>query len=168
MCVERVKSEKRANTVWNEPEVEWATVESLREYFKTANDEPLPTSADGVLYRKTLFGPIFFRLRRLSGRLSNRLCIWRNAFQRHQGRKRSLSAIRFGLVDHGPCFRQMPDGSLQYVVRTQIRSFDIQKLQAIYPWVDILELRIFLMGFDAGERWALGSQDTEEQTRSGS
>jgi len=61
----------------------------------------------------------------------------------------------------------MPDGSLQYVVRTQIRSFDIQKLQAIYPWVDILELRIFLMGFDAGEQWVLGSENREEQTDSG-
>jgi len=36
----------------------------------------------------------------------------------------------------------------------------MQRLKAIHPWVGIVDLRIFLMGFDAGEQWAfrMGSE----------
>ena len=133
-----------------------------------ANNEPLPTSVAGVLYRRTLFGPIFCRMHCRWVGFSNRLCRWRNAFQRHQARRRSLSAIGYCLVIGDRCFRRLPDGSLQHVTRTVARTLDTQKLLAIYPWADILELHIFLMGFDAGERWVLGNENIEPNRGTGS
>jgi len=48
--------------------------------------------------------------------------------------------------------------------RTLARSFYREGLSAIYPWIDTTDLRIFLIGFDAGEQWTLSRKsDIESQ-----
>jgi hypothetical protein len=37
----------------------------------------------------------------------------------------------------------------------------IESLSATYPWADIVDLRILLIGFDAGERWILDTMGSE-------
>ena len=55
--------------------------------------------------------------------------------------------------------RYLPKG------RTLARSFYREGLSAIYPWIDTTDLRIFLIGFDAGEQWTLSCKsDMESQT----
>jgi hypothetical protein len=48
---------------------------------------------------------------------------------------------------------QFRNGCYQANARTLARAEGIKKLQAIHQWVDIADLRIFLMGFDAGEEY---------------
>ena len=44
--------------------------------------------------------------------------------------------------------------------RTGARRQGIENLQAIHPWVDLISLEIFLMGFDVGEQWGLHTSRT--------
>lgn len=53
----------------------------------------------------------------------------------------------------GKAFVRGEDQSLQRNSRTLARSFYIEMLWANMPWIDMVDLRIFLMGFDAGEEW---------------
>ena len=54
----------------------------------------------------------------------------------------------------GKAFVRGEDQSLQRNPRTLARSFYIEMLWASMPWIDMVDLRIFLMGFDAGEEWS--------------
>lgn len=45
--------------------------------------------------------------------------------------------------------------------RTLARMRGIGNLLAIYPWAAHRTFEIFLMGFDAGEQWALDNQDSK-------
>jgi hypothetical protein len=76
---------------------------------------------------------------------------------------RTQNSINFPSVDFGPALRRFPDGSLRPEVRTQARSLDTSRLEAKYPWVDTVDVRMFLEGFDAGERWSLDSRDSGER-----
>jgi hypothetical protein len=49
---------------------------------------------------------------------------------------------------------QFQDGCWQANKRTLARAEGIEKLKATHPWVDTPDLRIFLMGFDAGEEYS--------------
>src|SRR5271170_4379407 len=109
-----------------EPFPNWVTESSVQETIRTSSSTPLSASVAGVLYRRTLFAPISFELHCLWNHLSSHLCRWKNAFWRHQARKRSLNAIGFPLVIGDQCFRRMPDGSLQDVTRTIARTLDTQ------------------------------------------
>jgi len=60
-------------------------------------------------------------------------------------------------VDIGPALRRADVEHLQPDERTLARSRGIEQLQAIYPWVDTVDLEVFLRGFDVGEQWALHS-----------
>jgi hypothetical protein len=42
------------------------------------------------------------------------------------------------------------------------RSYYTEMLLAKYPWLDTFDLRMFLMGFDAGEQWIL-HKDSENK-----
>jgi hypothetical protein len=57
-------------------------------------------------------------------------------------------------VDIGPALRCSGGGRYLDDERTLTRSAGIEKLQAMYPWVDTVDLELFLRGFDAGEEWA--------------
>jgi|ERR1700722_345828 len=73
---------------------------------------------------------------------------------------------RLPIVDLGRATVSPQDGILRASERAVARHEYIQKLLAIYPWVDIVDLRIFLMGFDAGEQWADGTQGSPARTPS--
>jgi hypothetical protein len=45
--------------------------------------------------------------------------------------------------------------------RTHSRNSGIKNLQSTYRWVDVLDIQIFLEGFDAGEKFALRISDTQ-------
>lgn len=47
---------------------------------------------------------------------------------------------------------QSPDAHRRNPEGTSARVAGIESLQATYPWVDIVDLRIYLEGFEAGER----------------
>lgn len=56
-------------------------------------------------------------------------------------------------VSLGQEFLCRSDKCPQLNPRTIARAEYRQMLRAIYPWVDSVDLRLFLMGFDAGEEW---------------
>ena len=58
-------------------------------------------------------------------------------------------------VDFGPALRRLPDGSLLPEERTLARSRCTDSLLATRPWVDSVDVQIFLEGFEAGEQWSL-------------
>lgn len=55
-------------------------------------------------------------------------------------------------VDLGP-LGKFQDGHYQNHERIQSRVEGIKTLQAKCPWVDSVDLRMFLMGFDEGEKY---------------
>lgn len=57
-------------------------------------------------------------------------------------------------MGYGPELGRSPGGDLRVNTRTLARSMYTQMLLAKYPWLDIFDLRIFLLGFDAGEQWS--------------
>jgi hypothetical protein len=59
-------------------------------------------------------------------------------------------------VYFGPLYEECPRTESPVLnARTIARDEYTQALSAIYPWTDIADLRIFLMGFEAGEQWSL-------------
>src|SRR5271170_3406845 len=56
-------------------------------------------------------------------------------------------------VDFGPALQTFPDGSYKAESSTQARIRSIDSLLATRPWADIVDMQIFLDGFDAGEQW---------------
>ncbi len=87
--------------------------------------------------------------------------IWRGAARSFLGHIRTLSPTE-PLVPHcGPALAKNHLGQYQANIRTVARNQYIKALWAKLPYLDILELRIFLMGFDAGEQFATRKVDTE-------
>jgi hypothetical protein len=91
-------------------------------------------------------------LRFLAFRLSNTWCIWNGAARSFAGHIRIQSSKERLAVDLGPAPVLTPDGSLIDQPATRARVASIENLSAKYPWIDIVDRRIFLMGFDAGEQ----------------
>jgi hypothetical protein len=77
---------------------------------------------------------------------------------------RGHMAIQFATeppsVDFGQAFERAPDGTYREDTRTLARSEYTRGLLAIRDWADSGDLQMFLMGFDAGEQWALRSEDS--------
>ena len=113
---------------------------------------------------------IKYSLRYLRFRLLNSWCIWRGALRSFLGHIRSQSARERLSVTLGPSLELSQGRHYQANTRTLARRLYIESVSAIYPWVDIPDLRIFLMGFDAGEQWSLYKADIEidEQTEDAS
>jgi hypothetical protein len=59
----------------------------------------------------------------------------------------------------GPTFELDKSQLLVLNKRTLARFEGIQALSSNFPWVDGADCHIFLIGFDAGERWALCRSD---------
>jgi hypothetical protein len=68
-------------------------------------------------------------------------------------------------VDFGRAMVRDSAGNLQPNTRTHARAEYTKALLAIHPWADIVDQRIFLMGFDAGEQWILHTTDKETDRR---
>ncbi len=77
---------------------------------------------------------------------------WHVAFRSFRAHIRIQSARAGGRVDLGPAF-QLRDGRYQENTQTTARAEGIKRLLATHPWVDSVDLRIFLAGFDAGEEY---------------
>lgn len=89
----------------------------------------------------------------LRERLVDKWCIWRDAFRSFRGHIRTQSAKGRATVTFGPWFENH-QGHPRRNLRTVARRIYTERLRAILPWADSQDLRIFLMGFDAGEKWA--------------
>lgn len=96
-----------------------------------------------------------YRLRR---HLRGTMRIWRGCWGSFLGHIRSQSPIDMGSVYLGQEFLCSSDGSYQLNPRTVARSEYIQAVLATLEWPDTVDLRIFLMGFDAGEEWTRHSE----------
>jgi hypothetical protein len=90
------------------------------------------------------------------------LCIALTAFRSLCGHIRTQLPIGPQVLDLGQSI--LRDGILRPTSRALARREYIQIVRAIYPWVDIVDRRIFLMGFDAGEQWGVCNRDIPEET----
>lgn len=122
------------------------------------------TQLDVPLYRQLSGWPLIKGLLRLTAfRLCSTWCIWFGAFRSLVGHIRSQSSKELPSVDLGPAPLLLPDGSLLDQPGTRARAQGIESLWAKYPWVDMADRRIFLMGFEAGEQTrALATQASRE------
>lgn len=89
--------------------------------------------------------------------------IWRAATRSCRGRIELQSPTERLDVGVGSAFVRDQAGDYQVNTRTLARAACIENLSATYPWADIVDFRIFLMGFDAGEQWTLGTKDSEPE-----
>ena len=80
------------------------------------------------------------------------------SFRSFRGHIALQSAKREGWLDVGPACQTL-DGHLQPNKRTLARAEGIENFRSNYGWADNVDLRVFLMGFDAGERYSTMSQD---------
>jgi len=101
-------------------------------------------------------------LARLQDYLETSKCIWIAAFRSFRAHIRTQSAKGGIGVYMGLALVETPSGSFEPNPRTIARSLYIEMLQATHAkWADSVDLRIFLMGFDAGEQWTLHRGDKE-------
>jgi hypothetical protein len=91
-------------------------------------------------------------LRLMGLRLLNTWYIWRDAFGSFLGHIRTQSPKEMPHQIVGVLLEWSPTGYKENT-RTLARTESIRRLSAKYPWVDIVDHRLFLMGFDAGEQW---------------
>ena len=92
------------------------------------------------------------------------MCIWRGAYRSFLGHIRILSPTEL-LVPHcGSAAVASPAQGWQPNIRTIARMEYTKKLLHRLPWLDTVDLRIFLMGFDAGEQFLCGKADNESKT----
>lgn len=84
--------------------------------------------------------------------LSSLLCRWYAAFRSFRAHICIQSPRTGGSVDPGPLY-QRRDGRLQPNARTLARVEGIRTLRSTHPWADAVDSRMFLMGFDAAERY---------------
>jgi len=80
--------------------------------------------------------------------------IWCRGFHSLRGHIEIQSSTERLAVDLGPVWDKSPDGSYRLNLRTAARSQSIEVLLAKYPWVDSVDLRMFLAGFDAGAEFS--------------
>jgi hypothetical protein len=83
-----------------------------------------------------------------------RLCRWYGAFRSFRAHIRIQSAMWW--VDLGP-LGKFQDGRYQNHERIRSRAEGIETLRAKCPWVDSVDCRMFLMGFDEGEKWSMAA-----------
>jgi hypothetical protein len=80
--------------------------------------------------------------------------IWCRGFRSLCGHIEMQSSTASLAVDLGPVWDKLPDGSYRENARTAARSRCIESLLAKCPWVDSVDLRMFLDGFDAGAEFS--------------
>lgn len=97
-------------------------------------------------------------------RLVNTWRILRASIRSCRGHIQLQSPTEFPSAGVGPAFESVRGQSCQPNTRTIARAFYIEMLSATLEWSDIVDLRIFLMGFDAGEQWTLHTKGNGIET----
>jgi hypothetical protein len=78
------------------------------------------------------------------------------------GHMRILISENSWTVELGHPLIFLQNGSVLRSNRTAACSYGIRELKARYPWASLVENRIFLQGFDAGEAFSYGRHDIPE------
>ena len=97
---------------------------------------------------------ICVRARRFLSRWRCMRGILASAWESFRGHLGILSAREELAIDLGPAFERDASGCLRENTRTVVRNQCIEKLLALHPWSDPVDLETFLLGFDAGEQYA--------------
>jgi hypothetical protein len=121
--------------------------------MQTQSRASVPSSKSKDDLRKGRWDSISLRPSKLFPNLVPSLCRWYAAFRSFRGHIRIQSSTSAGRVDLGPSV-QFHVGCYQANTRTLARAEGIEKLQATHRWVDIVDLQLFLMGFDVGEEYS--------------
>ena len=82
-------------------------------------------------------------------------------FRSARGHWKIQSTTKRRMIDFGPALQSLPDGSFQPRIETQARIRGIDNLLATHPWVDIVDMQMFLNGFDAGAKWYRSNPDLD-------
>ena len=133
----------------------------MQDAIKREADEPLSglpeTPLNVPLYKQLPAWPLAKCLLRLTWeRLLNTWCIWSGAFRSFRGHIRIQSPKEMPHQTVGVLLEWTRHGYVANT-RTPARIESIRRLSAKYPWVDIVDHRIFLEGFDAGEQYVRGT-----------
>ena len=109
---------------------------------------------------------------RLAVGLKGMAALWNRAnatLRSARGHWKIQSTTKHFGVDFGPALQCLPDGSYQPRIETQARIHGIDSLLATLPWADIVDMKIFLDGFEAGAQWCRNNQnlDSGEDKRAG-
>jgi hypothetical protein len=80
---------------------------------------------------------------------------WYAAFRSFRGHIQLVSPRMGGWVEAGPACR-LQGKHLVRNERTLASVESIKKLLSIHPWADPVDCRIFLLGFEAGEKYNMG------------
>jgi hypothetical protein len=80
-------------------------------------------------------------------------------FRSARGHWKTQSTTKHRTIDFGPALQSLPDGSFQPRIETQARIRGIDNRSATHPWVDSLDMQMFLDGFEAGARWYRSNPD---------
>jgi hypothetical protein len=85
------------------------------------------------------------------------------------GHWRTQISTSYPTADFGPALQRLPDGSFQPRIETQARIRGIDSLLATRPWIDIVDMQIFLEGFETGAQWGRSNPnlDNGEDRRAG-
>ena len=62
----------------------------------------------------------------------------------------------------GPGFERLPTQHLVPCKRTRARILDIQSMHAQWPWASMVDLQIFLAGWEKGAEWAGRENDNSD------
>jgi len=67
-----------------------------------------------------------------------------------------IGVVRGGMryVEVGQGWEMSPSGHLVVCTRTRARTNDIQRMLSSRPWASLVDLHLFLEGWDKGEKWA--------------
>lgn len=100
---------------------------------------------------------------RLCRRFLDALCIWNSAFRSCLGHIKIQSTTSRPSADLGKWPQSIHGEYHPECARTLARNKGTDSLMAIYPWVDIADLRMFLAGFDAGEEFGRHTRTVEQK-----
>jgi len=131
--------------------VQW----SIRNPFSQRASCLAETQNDDHAFRIPLRGIYWLRFRILerASQFLNACSIVRNSLRSFHGHIRSQSTKEPGFLGIDAVPIQHQNGWLSPPPQTIARIQNINKLRAIYPWLDNVDLRMFLSGFDAAERF---------------
>jgi hypothetical protein len=130
----------------------------MQETIKSALEISSPAAKpDYVSHRERLDS--ISRFASLSWRnLASLLSRWYGAFRSSLAHMRIQSPKMSGWVDLGPLGR-FQHGHHQNLERIRSRAEGIKMLRTNFPWVDSVDIRMFLMGFDLGEKCSTAVKD---------